>query len=104
VRRATPAPTGSGTTRPAPLPNAALYEDDDLIPVCLGGDNASPLNHWQQPDSTTPGAVDKDMLEERICREVCRSRRRRPADRLLGCIRQRLDFAAAPDAAPLASG
>jgi hypothetical protein len=24
---------------------AALYE----IPVCLGGDNASPLNHWPQP-------------------------------------------------------
>jgi hypothetical protein len=23
----------------------ALFEDDDLIPVRLGGDNASPLNH-----------------------------------------------------------
>jgi len=53
---------------------AALYEDHDLIPVCLGGDNASPLNHWPQPNSTTPGATDKDMLEERICREVCRAR------------------------------
>ena len=29
--------------------DAARYEDDDLIPVCLGGDNASPLNHWPQP-------------------------------------------------------
>ena len=27
---------------------AFLFEDDDLIPVCLGGNNASPLNHWPQ--------------------------------------------------------
>jgi hypothetical protein len=43
-----------------PLDRAGLYEDDDLIPVCLGGDNASPLNHWPQPNSTTRGAADKD--------------------------------------------
>jgi hypothetical protein len=53
---------------------AAKYEDDDLIPVCLGGDNASPLNHWPQSNSATPGAADKDMLEQRSCREVCRTR------------------------------
>jgi hypothetical protein len=27
---------------------ASLFEDDDLIPVCLGGNNASPMNHWPQ--------------------------------------------------------
>jgi hypothetical protein len=53
---------------------ASLFEDDDLIPVCLGGDNASPQNHWPQPNGATPGAADKDLLEQRICAEVCRSR------------------------------
>src|SRR5215468_8219777 len=46
---------------------AALYEDDDLIPVCLGGDNASPLNNWPQLNSAQPGAWDKDQLEAHIC-------------------------------------
>lgn len=57
---------------------AAAYEDDDLIPVCLGGDNASPLNHWPQLNSpaggTEPGAWDKDRLEAHICAKVCRDR------------------------------
>jgi hypothetical protein len=53
---------------------AALYEDDDLIPVCLGGDNASPLNHWPQLNAAQPGAADKDRLEVRICARVCRDR------------------------------
>jgi hypothetical protein len=53
---------------------AALYEDDDLIPVCLGGDNASPLNHWPQANSASPRAADKDRLEARICFKVCRDR------------------------------
>ena len=55
-----------------PLSAAGRYEDDDLIPVCLGGDNASPLNHWPQPNAATPGAADKD--ERKICAEVCRAR------------------------------
>jgi len=45
-------PTASGATRPVRSPNpasatseTALFEDDNLIPVCLGGENASPLNH-----------------------------------------------------------
>jgi len=41
---------------------AALYEDD-LIPVCPGGDNASPLNHWPRPLG----------LERRLCAETSRS-------------------------------
>ena len=53
---------------------AALYEDDDLIPVCLGGDNASPLNHWPQPLGGEWGAEKKDMLERQLCAAVCRDR------------------------------
>ena len=53
---------------------ADLFEDDDLIPVCLGGDNASPLNHWPQAYDVAPGAADKDVLERRICIEICRLR------------------------------
>jgi hypothetical protein len=30
---------------------ASLFEDDDLIPVCLGGNGASPMNH--RPQLTT---------------------------------------------------
>ncbi|MBO0712892.1 MAG: hypothetical protein J2P47_16590 [Acetobacteraceae bacterium] len=57
-----------------PLDRADLYEDDDLVPVCLGGDNASPLNHWPQPNSATPGVADKDMLEQHLCTKVCLAR------------------------------
>jgi hypothetical protein len=41
---------------------SASGEDDDLIPVCLGGDNASPL-YLPQSYCATPGAADKDALE-----------------------------------------
>jgi hypothetical protein len=44
------------------------YEDDDLIPVCLGGDNASPLNHWPQPWAE---ADRKDEIEAEMCARVC---------------------------------
>lgn len=57
-----------------PYSDGWQYEDDDLVPVCLGGDNSSPLNHWPQPNSANPGAADKDRLEWRICAEVCRAR------------------------------
>jgi hypothetical protein len=51
-----------------PLADARQYEDDDRVPICLGGDNASPLNHWPQPWDQ---AEQKDELERRICRAVC---------------------------------
>ena len=51
-----------------------LYEDDDLIPICLGGDNASPLNHWPQPHGGWPDVAEKDRLERRVCTEVCLAR------------------------------
>jgi hypothetical protein len=31
-----------------PPSEAGRYEDDDPVPICLGGDNASPLNHWPE--------------------------------------------------------
>ena len=44
------------------------YEDDDLIPVCLGGDNANPANHWPQ---LWPEARVKDRLDAEACHLVC---------------------------------
>lgn len=70
-----------GTLRKYGLPPSAagLVEDDDLIPVCLGGDNASPLNHWpMQCTQWSAGwrcvsgpAAEKDKLEAEACRQVC---------------------------------
>jgi hypothetical protein len=51
-----------------PPAEADRYEDDDRLPICLGGDNASPLNHWPEPWDQ---AKRKDELEQRMCREVC---------------------------------
>ena len=51
-----------------PPDQARLFEDDDRVPVCLGGDNSSPLNHWAQPWAE---AHVKDHLEARACRLVC---------------------------------
>jgi hypothetical protein len=53
---------------------AFLFEDDDLVLVCLGGNNASPLNHWPQPLSGEWGAEKKDALEQRVCSEICLTR------------------------------
>jgi hypothetical protein len=38
------------------------------VPICLGGDNSSPLNHWPEPWDK---AERKDELERRMCRAVC---------------------------------
>ncbi len=58
---------------------AGEVEDDDLIPRCLGGDNASPLNHW--PQSCISWSTDhrclsgpariKDLDEAKACRDAC---------------------------------
>jgi hypothetical protein len=53
-----------------PPPAARLYEDDDRVPVCLGGNNADPRNHWPQP---WHDAREKDQLEAWACRAVCDS-------------------------------
>jgi hypothetical protein len=44
------------------------FEDDDLVPICIGGDNASPLNHWPEPWDQ---AQRKDSLEHWACRAAC---------------------------------
>jgi hypothetical protein len=54
--------------------HAFLFEDDDLVPVCLGGNNASPLNHWPQPLGGEWSAERKDGLEKRVCSEICLTR------------------------------
>lgn len=51
-----------------PQNQRSLYEDDDRIPLCLGGDNADPRNHWPQPWNE---AEVKDRLEREICKAVC---------------------------------
>jgi hypothetical protein len=53
-----------------PLSQGYLFEDDDRVPVCLGGDNADPRNHWPQP---WRDAREKDQLEAWACRAVCDS-------------------------------
>lgn len=53
-----------------PRRDRRLYEDDDLVPVCLGGDNADPRNHWPQ---LWAEARRKDALEWAACRAVCRT-------------------------------
>jgi hypothetical protein len=54
-----------------PRTQSHSFEDDDLVPICLGGDNASPLNHWPEP---LPQAERKDDLEWQLCRAVCAGR------------------------------
>jgi hypothetical protein len=51
-----------------PMSRAAEFEDDGLIPICLGGDNADPRNHWPMKWDE---AVTKDELEGYACRQVC---------------------------------
>jgi hypothetical protein len=52
------------------------YQDDDLIPVCLGGDNSDPKNHWPQPSHalTKFGFQEKDQLDDTACYRVCHTK------------------------------
>lgn len=51
------------------------FQDDDLVPVCLGGDNADPRNHWAQPSDNLVGVGNgyqsKDIMDAGACRMVC---------------------------------
>jgi hypothetical protein len=59
-------------TKSPPGPGSSLSAIvNDLIPVCLGGNNASPLNHWPQLISGELGAEAKDAFEHRACSEIC---------------------------------
>lgn len=47
------------------------YEDDDRVPVSLGGDNMDPRNHWMQPGWGTWNFHVKDRLEDWVHQQVC---------------------------------
>ena len=51
-----------------PRSQSRLYQDDDRVPLCLGGNNADPRNHWPQPWQE---ARLKDRLERKVCIAVC---------------------------------
>ena len=51
-----------------PRSQSRFYEDDDRVPLCLGGNNADPRNHWPQPRTD---AELKDRLEREVCIAVC---------------------------------
>ena len=58
-----------------PLSLRTSFQDDDRVPVCLGGDNADPRNHWPQPSNKMTadglGYEAKDELDDLSCRQVC---------------------------------
>ena len=66
----------SGTLAKYRIPQSAAgqFEDDDLVPVCLGGANEDPANHWAQPNAGQWAAADKDTLEKQVCTEICLTR------------------------------
>lgn len=51
----------------------ADYEEDHLIPLELGGDPRDPANLWPEPRRSiaTPGAEDKDKVENYLRGQVC---------------------------------
>ena len=50
------------------------YEEDHLIPLCLGGASQDPHNLWPQPRTGQHDAKQKDQLEAKLCRLVCDGR------------------------------
>lgn len=50
------------------------YELDHLIPLELGGSPTSEQNLWPEAYSPTPGAHEKDKVENYLHQEVCRSK------------------------------
>lgn len=47
------------------------YEEDHLVPLCLGGASQDPKNLWPQPRGIEWSAEKKDKLEAQLCRLVC---------------------------------
>ncbi len=52
-------------------PNPEDYEEDHLIPLELGGHPTDPANLWPEAYSPTPGAREKDKVENYLHRQVC---------------------------------
>lgn len=50
---------------------ASGYELDHLISLELGGNPTSPLNLWPEPYAPTPGAHEKDKVENYLHEQVC---------------------------------
>jgi hypothetical protein len=49
----------------------ADYELDHFVPLELGGNPTEPKNLWPEAYSPTPGAHEKDKVENRLRAEVC---------------------------------
>lgn len=52
----------------------ADFEEDHLIALEIGGDPRDPHNLWPEPRTTSPGASQKDTLENRLHADVCAGR------------------------------
>ncbi len=50
------------------------YEEDHLVPLCLGGASEDPGNLWPEPRTGEWNAAVKDKLEAKICSLVCAGR------------------------------
>jgi hypothetical protein len=53
-----------------PWSDHRFYEDDHLVPLCLGGADTA-ANRWPQPRSGEWNSYRKDRLESYACRNVC---------------------------------
>lgn len=55
------------------LPGKARnYEEDHLVPLCVGGHPTDYHNLWPEPRGGQWAAKFKDQLEASVCRAVCR--------------------------------
>lgn len=55
------------------LPGKAKdYEEDHLVPLCVGGHPTSHRNLWPEPWKGKWSAKFKDQLEASVCRAVCK--------------------------------
>jgi len=55
------------------LPGIAKdYEEDHLVPLCVGGHPTDDRNLWPEPRTGQWAAKFKDQLEASVCRAVCR--------------------------------
>jgi hypothetical protein len=48
------------------------YDEDHLVPLCVGGHPRDPRNLWPQPVKGRWTSAIKDQLEASVCRAVCR--------------------------------
>lgn len=56
-----------------PWAERGRYEDDHLVPLCLGGADTA-ANRWPEPLKGEWGAYRKDELESYACKMVCAGR------------------------------